>query len=267
MSGDVTYSRAARLRLALAEEYAELSDRARSGVPTYADGAALGGEFVEDAARILSAARDLLTLAVAYERRRGVSWEVIGESLGISRQAAHERYGDRVKALEDALLHNWITEDPRTPGLPAAAADPAATARRLDRWVSGRLQPTDPLAHADADDPGRQHPVGIGLAPMTALEHSGLTVAAATLLAAKRAETGADPSELRALQLGSARRKVQMYERTLAEETDQPGLTGADPDELRDLLAGARARLADLEGDELATRRDAKGTHNQGKNR
>lgn len=50
-------------------------------------------------AEILEAAERELNMAVLRARGGGVSWETIGEAVGISRQSASERFG---KLVDDA---------------------------------------------------------------------------------------------------------------------------------------------------------------------
>ena len=249
----ISYGRAARLRVVLAELAADISDYSSGIVSTYADGDARGGEYAEMANRVAGNARELLTLAVAYERQRGTSWEVIGETLGTTRQSAHERYAAAVKQLDEALTESWLLgDDPRFPGLPAGASDPADTAGLLDRWVISHLAETDALAHKPADDPDRVHPVSGHLKPLDTLEHSSLAMSGAELISERFKRDGLDDPKARLLEHGLARRKVELYERMIADQAG--GINrGTDTDTLRDLLAGARARLADLEQSALET--------------
>ena len=247
----VSYGRRARLRTAISSQAADVADRTRGLVPTYADGYANGGEFVDAAAAIAADARRLLELAVAYERRRGTSWEVIGEALGVSRQGAHDRFAAAVNGLDDEIVRCWLLgDDPRHIGLPDGAADTAGTADILDRWVIRHLEATDPLAHKPEDDPERQHPVSHNLPPMDALENSNLVLAGVTML---NERIGVVPDdwdewnrETHRLNVGLARRKIEFYERLLTEEVAGKR-TGTPADQLRDQLAGARARLAELD--------------------
>lgn len=236
MTDTPMYSRAARLRLALAEVAAEISDQARALVPTGADEAGRAGEWAEQANYVLTAARELLTLAVAYERQRGTSWIEIGERLGIAKQGAHERYANQVKQLGDDMVISWALGGPRSyVGLREGITDPDSAAARLDRWARVR------------DDHDADRPVSGHLPTMTIAEHVNMTLAVADLLAAMR---NGKRGHVAGLELGHARRKVELYERMLAEETAQPGSTGTSLDELQDLLAGARARLADIQAAE-----------------
>ncbi|MFN8036117.1 MAG: hypothetical protein U0V73_09305 [Acidimicrobiia bacterium] len=47
---------------------------------------------IEEAAHIIRSAEDLLDASVLEARRAGFTWGAIGASLGVSRQAAHERF-------------------------------------------------------------------------------------------------------------------------------------------------------------------------------
>jgi len=55
--------------------------------------AVLPGLAVHDAAQELADARETLDQAVATARASGASWTLIGNAAGITRQAAHERWG------------------------------------------------------------------------------------------------------------------------------------------------------------------------------
>lgn len=248
----ITYGRAARLRVALASLAAEIAESARGQVTTYADSYAHGGEFIEAANGLAGDARFLLTLAAAYERARGTSWEAIGETLGITRQSAHTRFAEDIERLNKTLTESWLLGDePRLIDLPEGAADPAGTADRLDRWAIRHRENTDPLAYKDEDDPARARPVSAGLPAMDALEHSTMVLTGVNLIHERHGAVPDDPArydeETRVLELGLARRKIELYERMLAEETGHRGRTGTGTAELADLLAGARVRLAELE--------------------
>lgn len=78
----------------------EAVDGFETGGGTYAEwsahlAAALPELVVHDAARRLAAARDELERAVDTARAAGTSWSTIGDAAGMSRQAAHERWGGR----------------------------------------------------------------------------------------------------------------------------------------------------------------------------
>lgn len=130
------------LRLDLSREARELAELAAALVPTYADEHAAAGELVADAQRAVYAAEALLIAAVAAERGRSTSWEEIGQALGVTRQAAHARFGDEVDVRTLAVLlpdrgNHWASE---------TARDPAAAARELDDWALRHREPHSPPA-------------------------------------------------------------------------------------------------------------------------
>lgn len=47
---------------------------------------------------------DAIRLAVVGQRARGRSWAYIGDALGIKRQSAQERYGEKSSGSWDAML-------------------------------------------------------------------------------------------------------------------------------------------------------------------
>ncbi|MFI0487552.1 hypothetical protein [Actinomadura sp. 9N215] len=233
-------SRVSRIRLALSEAAAELADRATGLARTGVDGRP--GDVAEESRSLVATAEYVLQLAVLYDRCRGASWATIGESLGeVSRQAAHERYAEADKYVDEAITEHWLTGDPRVIGLPSGAEASPRTVVRLDEWAATQHQ------HGDVgvgDDPARA--VSAGLAPMTSTEHGVMLTAAATLLL--KHATG-NPVRRHALQVGYARRKVEWYERLIADELAEPGSTGTALTDLREGLAGARARLAEAEAE------------------
>ena len=237
------YSRAARLRFAMADKAASISDTTRGMVQTTYDEASHAGEWVEQALRVAREAEHLLTLAIAYEYRQGTSWTEIGERLGISKQAAHERYADRVRQHDEAMTVAWILGDPAHA---EGSIDPADL-EHLDRWARARAIHEDD-GHAD-------QMVSAGLPVMDTSAQVGMVVAAGALMAGDRADRTANRPRLEAtplaeLELGYARRKVEVYASMAAQEAERPGSTGTSPDQLDDLLAGARARLAEIETSE-----------------
>jgi hypothetical protein len=107
-------------RLAVSQASRDLSDLARSQVPTDADGYLRAGELLEEARRLVSGAEQVLRLAVAFERARGTSWQEIGDGLGASRQAAHERYAPVVDEVHEhpVCVARGRRRDARLVGLP-----------------------------------------------------------------------------------------------------------------------------------------------------
>jgi hypothetical protein len=234
-SDRIAYGRAGRLRVALSTLAAEIADDARGMVPTTNDSNIYGrGDWIEAASQLAAQARELVTLAALAEHRRGVSWEAIGEVLGISKQAAQQRFAPAEKETGEALIEHWLTGGDRwNPNVPEGADRPAEAAGKLDRWSGQHGGP-----------PAREHPVSGNLEPMTTIEHMTMVTAAASLVMDRR-RAGGEAGRIRELELGLARRKVELYERLSLEG---PGpLGGTRAEEIADLLTGARARLADLE--------------------
>jgi hypothetical protein len=110
---------------------------------------------------------------------------------------------------------------------------------------------THPLAHKAADDPDRTHPASAGLKPLNTVQHSSLVLAGDELISRRR--KNGDP-EVRELERGLARRKIELYERMLADDAAGKR-TGPPASELRELLAGARddAYVREHGGDDLDT--------------
>jgi hypothetical protein len=223
------YSRATRVRIALADAAADVSDVSRELVDPRRDQDRERGGLVQAVAVLVARAEQLQLLAVAAERRQGATWEVIAEFLGTSRQAAHAKYAAGVAALNLAIVRYWLETSnggcPARPPIPGGCYDPAETARRLDKWI----------------DPKLYEPVSHSLRSMTADEHSDMIRAAAGLIDDMRAQE-ADVVEIRDLEMGLAERKIELYERMLARQAFARGRE----DEIRTMLAGALARRAEL---------------------
>jgi hypothetical protein len=237
----VCYSRAARLRVVLANHAAEIADLAAALVPADADDDADAGAFIRAAHRVTLQAQDLLATAIAWERLQGASWEVAGQELGVSGHSAHEQHAGAVARAEDAVTVAWLLAGEGGAGSAAERA-PAETARHLDCWLARQPRPG-----VVGPGPAWVGPVSGHLPAMDAIEHAAMLTAAVGILAAAREDRGAGDRYVRRLETGLARRRVGLYERMLAEETVDPG-GGSDTGVLRDLLAAARARLAQLEG-------------------
>lgn len=240
MGEDVTLDLTSRLRLELASEAAGLADLSRGLVRTDSDGRP--GSATEHAARMLARAQEALALAVAYDRRVGASWGVIGESLGeVSEQAAHERFAPEAARYEEDLLRGWLLAGvPRRPfsdpdGL---TGNPVQTAEMLDEWMARR---TD-----DGGHPSRR-PVSGALEPMGNKEFGSLLAAALAMIIKSATDPWARADERHRMELGYARRRVEWHERMIAEETAAPGRSGSPIQEHQALLKTARARLTELE--------------------
>ncbi|WP_067828348.1 hypothetical protein [Actinomadura kijaniata] len=265
---DEEISRTERLRIAVSVAAAEVSDLAAQLVPTYADEWESRPAASEYARRVREAAEHLVALAVASDRRRGASWTQVGEALGISRQAAHERYDPLVRELDEAAVIWWLTGRTLTAHgqVPDGYADPVEAAERLTRWVGQHPATAPALPRTDPGDPVAGQPVEAHTSTPTAHDYVALLTVAGALLARLRFDLPPDDPQLAALEVGYARRKTQVYQRMLAEEQDRPGSTGNTTETLADLLAGARARLAEVQaavGDEVGQRRVRRTPHTE----
>jgi hypothetical protein len=240
MGDEVVYGREGQLRAALAAEAAQLADRARNLVRTEGEDYQSRGGLVEDADRLLSMAREVLRLAVAVERRRGATWDQVGERLEVSKQAARERFTADVEAYERRMLEAWLLRGVPSgrPGLgPGLAGSDPEHAADLDRWLRERGAGLD-LG---------ERPVSGALEPMGTAEHGTLLAQAATQLVRTSAQVvDPDPVHKWRREYGYALRRVEWHERMIAEETGRPGRTGTPMDDHRELLAAARARLAEV---------------------
>lgn len=229
-ASSIGYSLHGLARLAMSAAACELSDAARAAVPTSVDayhhdhGHCDGGSWLEVAARIAAEGRDFLTATVVFERLRGATWEEIGKALGgITRQAAHDRYGTAVAEWEARAIRAWLNPDSASQ-LGPAVGDPAGTIRRLNEWVTGH-EGTERDAHEDQ--------VGLGLGANTLHDHYKLVIAAARLLL----DTSTPAEERATLELAYARRKAELYARMNAKSNEKA----------QRLFAEIRARLTELE--------------------
>lgn len=87
-------SLSAAIAQAVANANPELSKRLDGGEDVY-------GEVLEVAARAHEETRSILQSAVDSARRAGHSWEAIGRILGVSKQAAQQRFGHRQQPADD----------------------------------------------------------------------------------------------------------------------------------------------------------------------
>ncbi|MFJ6569693.1 hypothetical protein ACIQNU_19940 [Streptomyces sp. NPDC091292] len=157
------YTDATRARVAAAYEACELADLARATVPIGAhelttDGAVRSpGSLLADAAHVLAAAHRFFEAAAVYERLGGAGWQGVGDVLGVSADAARERF-----AAAEARFHTELHSARATPDVTTASPDvtwwrahlvrePLEAALDLDDWVR---------RHADGD-------VDLGAAPVS----------------------------------------------------------------------------------------------------
>lgn len=145
---DITHPRLALARLALSSVAADVSESAAGIVPTVSDNFARPYEFVEDAARVVSAAQEVLVRAVVYARDAGGSWNDIAEALGTSVDEVQLLFDEAIERWEDAL-NRPLERSGRylTSRLPDGAAEPDLTADYLDRWCAQQLQPSTGARH------------------------------------------------------------------------------------------------------------------------
>ncbi|MFE5406393.1 hypothetical protein ACFQ9Z_34745 [Streptomyces sp. NPDC056580] len=169
------YTPAALARLMLSDAYRELAESSLNRIGTEGDSSdtIAPGDFVREAAELMRLAEAAQRRAVIYERERGASWEEIGEALGTTRQSAHTRFAEHVKAWREPLdkperLHPDGTPDDRripygaryAPGSAAPANGSAEkTARLLDQWLR---------QHDGRAD--QEHPVSAGLPRHSTIE-------------------------------------------------------------------------------------------------
>jgi hypothetical protein len=223
------YSRAARARVAYSVAAKELSNFARTAVQTSSDGYAQAGEFVQNAARMAGEAQHILELAVILEREKGTSWEDIGQALGITKQAAHERFSRVVERWRADLVEPWVPDRGGLLSLqlPDGAEDPWTWARRLDEWVSRHREVTDP-------DPG-ELPVSGNLRKASLVEQVSTALAEVRALQEREHAGTATRSQRRAWH----RRKAELFERLTEAEPGNVAFTEA--------AANARRQLDELD--------------------
>ncbi|MFJ2564375.1 hypothetical protein ACIP6V_08310 [Streptomyces sp. NPDC088770] len=156
------YTDTARARLLMAYDACVLADLARASVPVgahelNADGSTRApGAVLADAAHVLAAARRLLESAAVYERTGGADWQLIGDVLGVSPQAARARFAVAETGFREELLLPGRTGTGAASCLRAhMAREPLETALDLDDWV---------LRHQDGDGDLGPAPVSGGLA-------------------------------------------------------------------------------------------------------
>jgi hypothetical protein len=223
----ITSSRRARARVAFSLACQELSHLARAFVSTASDGYAQPGGYVEEGARIVSQAQHVLELSVLLERERGTSWEDIGEALGISKQAAHERFA--------AAFERWRGQlaEPLVPSgsllavqLPAGAEDPEKWGRYLDEWVTRHRERTDP-------DQGPR-PVSGNLPEASLAEQVSMALAEVRALQERERVGSATDSQRESWYL----RKAELFDRLAAAEPREPAYAEA--------AANARRQLEEL---------------------
>ncbi|MGO9959160.1 MAG: hypothetical protein ACLP50_24860 [Solirubrobacteraceae bacterium] len=201
------YTSARLARLTHADAAHELSERLVSLTSTYADGHGHGAFLTEETAGVLSGAHELLAAAVVADRLRGASWSDVGESLGITKQSAHERFAEAEREFRDALLfpHRQPEHGLGYTVAPYAVVEPDRVRERLDAWV---------IEHQRSSGPNRDEPSPVtrGLQAMRdtwTIDRTGQVLELATALIDDRLPAGVthEQAERRLAEL-----KVELYE-------------------------------------------------------
>ena len=237
------FQEVALARLMLSDAYRDVAEDAIGGVHTSYDASphAGGGGYVEEAARLVRRAEEVLRRAAIYEHERGTSWKDIGSALGITKQSAHKRFAEHVDAWRapldqpDRVGPDGTPADERIPfgvryttdGTVAYEADTAEyTARQLDKWLRKRTEPTDSWAD-------EEHPVSGHLPRHTTTVMLMLTDRVSSQL--RHDQMVPDPQA----QADICDRRVALYERLLREG-------GVVPPDIHQWIEKERARAAAL---------------------
>lgn len=145
---DITHPRLALARLALSSVAADVSEAAAATVPTVSDDFARPYEFVQDAARLVSAAQQVLVRAVVYARDAGASWDDIAEAVGTSADEVLRRFSVAIERWEDALNRPLERSGSYLISrLPDGADRPDWHADYLDQWCAEHLPPSSAARH------------------------------------------------------------------------------------------------------------------------
>lgn len=145
---DTAYPRRALARLALSWAYRETADFATSGVPTVSDEFGGPWDTVDQAARLVAMAQDVLARAVVHAREQGGSWATIAEALNVPVDQARDRYAAVVDLWEDALDRPWERCGPfLSSRMPEGATAPDDTGADLDQWCQRHLDDNHGARH------------------------------------------------------------------------------------------------------------------------
>jgi hypothetical protein len=218
-------------RLAYSHAAYELSERLVSEVGTYSDGFGRGAFLSEQAVTIVSEANALLEAAVVADRLRGASWSAVAESVGVSAEAARERFDPAEQQFREAVLFPFRHPEnggPEWTAAPYAVEEPDWVTGRLDRRVVEHRRSRGP----DRDEP---EPVTRGLAAMARTwiaERIGQVLDLSDALIKRELP---DDVSYRDAELRHAQLKVELYEAMLAQ--------GTASDQVERSLAKARAQL------------------------
>jgi hypothetical protein len=252
----ITYGLTARLRLAIADQAAQITDSAADLVPTCADGYGSAVDLVEMAYHLAADCAELLDLSIAYARQTGVSWDALGDVLGVGARATQEQYGAAVKQIIRIVLTCWLLGDDSCYGsVPEAATNPDEGAGRLDRWVQDHLTPAGPRSRyclrkdpccLCSEDPASAAPVSYNLPALDIGEHQAF-IAAGTQIIREQLSRGTDDDQVLRLKLRLAQQKVALLERLFIEATIGNETGAEEADRLAGQLEKARGELEELE--------------------
>lgn len=101
------------------------------------------GDVLEQAAQLRAEANRILEQAVVAARGEGRTWDRIGEAIGVSRQAAQERFKSAETAWRDALIEPVVPDGRQLTTMKeplSDLADPAQAAALVDQHLR-RLAP------------------------------------------------------------------------------------------------------------------------------
>jgi hypothetical protein len=234
------YTNAMLARLAHAAAAHELSEQLISAGSADADGYGRGAFLTEATHRISSETRALLAAAVVADRLRGASWAEVGDALGITRQSAHERFGDAEREFREAVLFPHRQPEPVGRGYcvaPYAVEQPDVVRERLDRWV---------VENHRSSSRSELEPFTRGLAAMRdswTIDRMGEVLRLSEMLIDRKLPTGVTYEQARRRH---AELKVELYERMTADRPDDTTVALQ--------LMASREDLAALDTEEHAAR-------------
>ncbi|MFL6122972.1 hypothetical protein [Actinophytocola sp.] len=209
---DTTHPRRALARLALSTAYREAADFAAGGVPTVSDEYGDGYDNVDQAARLVSMAQDVLVRAVIYARERGGRWDDIAEALNVAAGQARDQYTAAIEQWEDALNRPWERSGRFLASrMPDGTTEPDETAADLDQWCLQHLKQNHGARHNAHNDGLEDHMVSANLSKHTPVTEIASLTRTAIYLA--RRGTATSPAELDAYE---TRKKILLA--SLAQE-------------------------------------------------
>ncbi|GAY07128.1 hypothetical protein [Pseudonocardia sp. N23] len=146
----------AAAELAFAAAAREVSDVARSLLPTGSVRTSYAGTLVADARRLHALAGRALAAAVVVERADGTPWPDVAEATGEDPDGVRAHWEPLVVRWDAAMEQAAVPHAPDDPDDPPAPVEAAVA--ELDGWV---------VRHREDDDPGSgDHPVSDALGRM-----------------------------------------------------------------------------------------------------